>query len=45
VLTTNNVTVWHALQKIGVRESVPGFGRLLQEMPAIPAPMAAGKAA
>lgn len=36
VLTTNNMTVWHALQKIGVRESVPGFGRLLRDMPGIP---------
>ena len=45
VLTTNNVTVWHALQKIGAHASVPGFGRLLREMPAIPEAMAAGKAA
>lgn len=45
VLTTNNVTIWHALRKIGVRTGVPGFGSLLQDMPAIPAAMAAGKAA
>src|SRR6185436_11508238 len=32
VLTTNNMTVWHALKKIGVHESVPGYGRLLREM-------------
>lgn len=36
VLTTNNMTVWQALKKIGVAESVPGFGRLLREMPALP---------
>src|SRR4051812_27565822 len=32
VLTTNNMTVWHALKKIGVQESVCGYGRLLREM-------------
>lgn len=32
VLTTNNMTVWHALKKIGVQESVSGYGRLLREM-------------
>ena len=36
VLTTNSMTVWHALQKLGVRESVPGYGRLLRDMPALP---------
>ena len=36
VLTTNNVTVWQAVKMIGVAESVPGFGRLLSEMPALP---------
>src|SRR3954468_19174903 len=35
VLTTNNMTVWHALKKMGVRESVPGFGQLLRDMPAL----------
>lgn len=35
VLTTNNMTVWHALTKIGARASVPGFGQLLREMPAL----------
>ena len=45
VLTTNTMTVWHALQKIGGHASVPGFGRLLREMPGIPSAMAAGKAA
>lgn len=45
VLTTNNVTVWHALKKIGGHATVPGFGQLLREMPAIPQAMAAGKAA
>lgn len=32
VLTTNNMTVWHALKKIGVHEAVSGYGRLLREM-------------
>src|SRR5438093_1067306 len=32
VLTTNNMTVWHALKKIGVEEGVRGYGRLLREM-------------
>lgn len=35
VLTTNNMTVWHALKKIGVRDSLPGFGQLLRDMPAL----------
>ena len=37
VLTTNNMTVWHALKKLGVGEGVPGFGRLLRDMPELPA--------
>lgn len=45
VLTTNNMTVWHALKKIGVHGSVQGYGRLLREMPEIPSAMRAGKAA
>ena len=32
VLTTNNMTLWHALKKIGVDEGVRGYGRLLREM-------------
>ena len=36
VLTTNNVTVWQALKKMGVAESGPGLGRLLSDMPALP---------
>jgi maleate isomerase len=32
VLTTNNMTVWHALKKIGVEEGVRGYGCLLREM-------------
>lgn len=44
VLTTNNAAVWAALQKIGGHASVPGFGRLLREMPSVPA-LSAGKAA
>jgi maleate cis-trans isomerase len=34
-LHANNMTVWHALKKIGRRESVPGFGQLLRDMPAL----------
>jgi maleate isomerase len=45
VLTTNNMTVWHALKKIGVHEGVPGFGQLLRDMPELPSAMRAGKAA
>lgn len=45
VLTTNNVTVWHALERIGGHRSVAGFGRLLREMPEVPPAIAAGKAA
>ncbi|MGQ0653544.1 MAG: maleate cis-trans isomerase family protein [Betaproteobacteria bacterium] len=44
VLTTNGLTLWHALKKIGGHTSVPGFGRLLRELPEIPA-IAHGKAA
>ena len=36
VLTTNGMTLWHALKKIGGHSSIPGFGRLLHEMPEIP---------
>jgi len=36
VLTTNNMAVWQALKKMGVRERVPGFGQLLREMPDLP---------
>jgi maleate isomerase len=45
VLTTNAVSIWHALQKIGACASVPGFGQLLRDMPAVPKVMAAGEAA
>jgi maleate isomerase len=45
VLTTNNMTLWHALKKIGVPEGVSGYGRLLREMPNLPKALAAGKAA
>jgi maleate isomerase len=45
VITTNAVTAWAALRKIGGHASVPGFGRLLREMPALPSAMHAGKAA
>lgn len=45
VLTTNALTLWHALKKMGGHKSVPGFGRLLREMPEIPGRMSAEKAA
>lgn len=45
VLTTNNMTVWQALKKIGVDEGVPGFGQLLSDMPSLPKALVAGKAA
>lgn len=44
VLTTNNVTVWSVLNRMGGHSSVPGFGRLLREMPSVPK-VSAGKAA
>jgi maleate isomerase len=44
VLTTNALTLWHALKKMGGHKSVPGFGRLLREMPEIPQAVV-GKAA
>jgi maleate isomerase len=45
VLTTNNMTLWHALKKIGVTEGVQGYGGLLRQMPNLPKALAAGKAA
>jgi maleate isomerase len=45
VLTTDGVTLWHALKKIGGHASVPGFGRLLRETPDTPVALPAGKAA
>ena len=44
VLTTNTVAVWAVLRKIGGHASVPGFGRLLRDMPSVPA-ASAGKTA
>ena len=44
VLTTNNMAIWAVLRMIGGHASVPGFGRLLREMPAVPR-LSAGKAA
>ena len=44
VLTTNNMALWAVLRMIGGHASVPGFGRLLREMPAVPL-VAVGKAA
>lgn len=45
VLTTNNMTVWHALRTIGVGEGAAGYGSLLRDMPALPRAMRADKAA
>ena len=33
VLSTSQVSVWDALRQIGYRQPVPGYGRLLAEMP------------
>ena len=44
VLTTNNMAIWAVLRTIGGHASVPGFGSLLRDMPALPV-IAAGKAA
>ena len=44
VLTTNNMALWAVLRMIGGHASVPGCGRLLREMPAVPV-IAAAKAA
>lgn len=41
VLTTNNMALWAVLRMIGGHASVPGFGRLLREMPAVPVVVAA----
>ena len=45
VLTTNNMTVWHALRTIGVGEGVTGYGGLLRDMPALPRAQRADKVA
>ena len=37
VVTTNQATVWRTLMTIGVDRTKPGFGRLLAEMPPLPA--------
>lgn len=44
VLTTNNMTIWQALKKIG-EAGVTGYGQLLRDMPALPKALVAGKAA
>lgn len=41
VITTNQATLWRTLKKIGVDTAKPGFGRLLDEMPAIEDPVGA----
>jgi len=41
VLTTNNMTVWHALKKLGAAAAAPGVGRLLRDMPELPQALAA----
>ena len=45
VLTTNNMTLWHALRTIGVGDGVTGYGGLLRDMPALPRAVRADKAA
>jgi maleate isomerase len=45
VVTTNTVAIWAALRMLGGHASVPRFGRLLRDMPAVPSALAAGKAA
>jgi maleate isomerase len=44
VLSTNNMAIWAVLRMIGGHASVPGYGRLLREMPSVPT-LSAGKAA
>ena len=36
VLTTNNMALWQVLKMLGGHVTVPGFGRLLREMPELP---------
>ena len=36
VLTTNNMALWAVLRIIGGHSALPGFGRLLREMPSVP---------
>jgi maleate isomerase len=31
VISSNQACLWHALRLAGVREAIPGFGRLLRE--------------
>jgi maleate isomerase len=31
VITSTQATLWHALRLAGIRDSLPGYGRLLQE--------------
>jgi maleate cis-trans isomerase len=30
VITSNQATLWHALRKLGLKDSVKGYGRLLE---------------
>jgi len=41
VFSSHSATLWRALQMIGIRESVPGYGRLLTES-TVPEPCAPG---
>lgn len=31
VITSNQAMVWHCLRALGIRDRIPGFGRLLTE--------------
>ena len=44
VLSTNNMAIWAVLRMLGGHASVPGFGRLLRDMPGVPT-LATGRAA
>jgi maleate cis-trans isomerase len=35
VVTTNQATIWRALNLIGINQAKAGFGRLLAEMPPV----------
>jgi maleate isomerase len=36
VITTNQATLWRSLRLMGIEHAQEGYGRLLEEMPAIP---------
>ena len=43
VITTNQAALWAMLRVMGVSEKLPGLGRLLQQMPALPAAAAVAR--